>query len=673
LGSFATVSCASSPSDFPKADALEPKGKKSAGKTFAPNAYMLVDPDGFVTVTICKSDMGQGVRTSLAMLAADEMDADWSKIRVIQAGMGTTAVSGQGTGGSSSIRGLHGQMRKIGAATRIMLVGAAAQQWGLNARDLRTEKGKVIAPDGRTLEYGELTEAAQSQPVPLDPKLKDPSKFTIVGKGASRIDNPDVVTGRAKYGIDSKVDGMVYAVIARPPTFQGSAKSFDDTEARKVQGVLDVKKFQNGVAVIGEHTWACLAGSRALKIEWETGPWESLNSDSILEKQKSALIAPMDMPAGAKTLEASFDLPFLAHATMEPMNALVDATGGKCKIWASTQVPDSAARTAAQVLGISENEVEVNVTLLGGGFGRRLSTDYIEEATALSKAVGKPVKLTWSREDDMKHDFYRAACHHNLKATLAADGSPLGWSHQAIQCGGQEPGGYSGAGLNYNVPHAGLRFGDVRTGVPTGAWRSVENTVLNVVNECFFDELAAAAGKDPYEYRRSLIKDDRLKAVLDLAAQKAGWGTPLPSGHGRGIACFAGYGSYVAHVVELSVSGDQIKLHKVVAAVDCGMGINPLGIEAIAQGGICDGLSTALRAEITIDKGGAVQNSWTDYQWMTMDAMPEVEVHRIENTANPGGMGEPPYPSVPPAVANAVFAATGKRVRKFPIRVSELV
>ena len=673
LGSFASVSCASTPGAFAK---LPGGASETAAKAFSPNAFTLVDPDGWVTITICRSDMGQGVRTALAMLAADEMDADWTKVKVVQAGAGMpdSFAKGQGTGGSSSITSMHTQMRQMGAATRLMLIGAAAKRWNVEPASIRTENGHVIGADGKSIPYGELTSAAATEPVPSNPTLKKPSEFKIVGQPRTRIDNPDVVTGRAKYGIDSKIDGMVYAVIARPPAFGGSLQSFDDTAARKISGVTDVRKFRNGVAVIGSHTWACLAGRDALKITWDPGPHQDLDSAAITAQLKSGIGDHKEIPAGLKTLEATFDLPFLAHATMEPMNALADVQGDKCRLWVATQVPDGAQQTAANVLHVVPDNVEVHVTLLGGGFGRRLETDFIAEAVLLSKELGKPVKLTWSREDDMKNDHYRPACHHSLRAAIDADGTPVGWSHQAVQAGGRPAGpDYSSAGLHYKVENAGLRFGGMKTGIPTGAWRSVENTLLNVVNECFFDELAHAAGKDPYEYRRDLIQDNRLKAVLDMAAKQSGWGTPLPAGHGRGIACFSGYGSYVAHVVELSIAGDKIKLHRVVGVVDCGQAINPKGVEAMMQGGIGDGLSTALRAEITIAKGGVVQNSWTDYQWMTMDAMPKVEIYRIESPNDPGGMGEPPYPSVAPAVANAVFAATGKRVRKFPLRVSELV
>jgi isoquinoline 1-oxidoreductase beta subunit len=673
LGSFAIASCSPDPAALAAVSSAGSESDDKA-KAFAPNGFTRLDPDGAVTITICKSDMGQGVRTSLAMLAAEEMDADWSTVKVVQAPGGSTQPAGQGTGGSSSIRNLHEQMRRMGGATRLMLISAAAKQWGIDAGGCRTESGKVIAPDGRSIRYGELTALAAAEPVPTDVKLKDPSQFKILGKSVRKIDGPAIVTGTAIYGIDAKVEGMVFASVARPPVIGGSVASFDDSAARKVPGVLDVQKFRNGVAVFGTNTWATFAGREALKIVWSDGADPSLSSATVTEKLKAAIIDHPEMPSGSRVISATYDLPFLAHATMEPMNALADVKEDSCRVWASTQVPDGAQRMVARMLGLPPEKVTINVTLLGGGFGRRLNPDYIGEAVELSKMAKKPVKLTWTREDDMKNDNYRPACHHSLKGAVDGSGKPVGWSHQAIQAQGrrQASDSFGDAGIAYDIPNAGLRFTGVGAGVSTGAWRSVENTLLNVVNECFLDELAHAAGTDPFEFRRGLIRDKRLLAVLELAAKNAGWGTPLPKGWGRGIACFGGYGSYVAHVAEVSVIDGKIKAERIVAVVDCGTAITPKGVEAMMQGGISDGLSTALRAEITVAKGAIVQNSWTDYKWMSMDAMPKVEVTMAPSGGEPGGMGEPPYPSVAPSVANAVFAATGKRVRKFPIRLDEL-
>ncbi len=659
IGIFPTISCAADP--------------KKPGVVFEPSAFVKIDPDGLVTVTICRSDMGQGVRTSLAMLVAEELDVDWKKVRVIQADT-SSKYGRQGTGGSSSITGMNHSMRQVGATARAMLVAAAAKQWSVDPASVKTESGNAIHPDtGKTLAYADLTAAAAAQPMPTTGiLLKDPSQFKIVGKPTNRVDNLDVVTGKAVYGLDVKVPGMAYAVIARPPAFGAELNTMDDTAARKVPGVLDVQKFRNGVAVIASNTWAAISGRDALKLDWKPGPNVDVTSKSIREKLVATLIDHRPVSADAKVVEATYDFPFLAHATMEPMNAVADVKGDQCTLWAPTQVPNGAQGAAAGVLGVPPANVNVNVTLLGGGFGRRLQTDFIEEAVGLSKQTGKPIKLLWTREDDMQNDFYRPTSHHSFKAALDSSGNPTVWSHQALQASGNPGAQFRTNGLQYTIPDAQMRFGGAGVPVRTGPWRSVEHSLINVANECFVDELARAAGKDPFEFRKALIHDERLKTVLVLAAEKAGWGKPLPKGHARGIACFSGYGSHAAHVVELSVVNGEVKLHRVVAAVDCGLAINPKGVEAQIQGAITDGLSTALRAQITIDKGGVVQTSWTGFKWMTLDAMPVVEVHVVPSTGASGGMGETGYPSVPAAVANAIAAATGKKVRKFPIKISEL-
>lgn len=667
LGGFAVAACAS------PASATSHEDKAAA--VFAPNAYVKLDPDGTVTVTIVRSDMGQGIRTAFAMLVAEEMDVDWKKVKVVQAGANTAAVGGGGTGGSSSVRGMNRQLRQMGASARAMLVAAAAKSWGVEPAACKTENGKVLDPTGqKSIAYTELIADASTQAVPQDIKLKDPSEFKIVGKGAGRVDNSQVVTGKAIYGVDAHVDGMVFAVVSRAPAFGASLTSFDATAAKATPGVLDVVRIDSGVAVVATNTWAAMKGRQALKMDWDLGPNAELTSAKITETLKGAVVAHREMPATGKTIEATYELPYLAHATMEPMNALADVRDGRCTLWLSTQAPDGAQGTAARICGIAPSNVTVHVCLLGGGFGRRFHTDFVSEAVQLSKAMNKPVKVIWSREDDMRNDYYRPASHHALKGELDDAGAAVGWSHQAIQSAGGK-GRFSGSGLPYDIPNAGLLYGGAGTPipVPTGPWRSVENTQLTVINECFIDEMAHAAGKDPFEFRRAMIKDQRLKAVLELAAAKADWGKPLPKGHGQGIACFAGYGSYIAHVVEASVQDGEVRVHRVVAAVDCGQAINPKGVEAQVQGGCVDGLSTALRAAITIDKGGVVEGSWPEFRWMTMEAMPKIETYALAGGKDFGGMGEVGYPSVPPAVANAVFAATGKRVRKFPIKLDELV
>lgn len=690
LGSFASLACADVDDKLKGKSASDKKG----GVAFEPNALVRVDPDGKVTVTIVAPDAGQGSRTVLAMLVAEELDVDWHQVQVVQAQTNQTLYGYQGIGGSGTVKSQFPVLRKVGAATRMMLVAAAAKTWNVDAASLKTSKGHVHSADGKkSLSYGELTAVASTMPVPTtEIVLKKPEDFKIIGKATTRVDNPDVVTGKAMYGLDVKVPGMVYAVIARTPAFGATLKGFDDSEARKVPGVIDVVKVGSGVAVVGTNTWAAISGRKALKVDWDMGPNADLNSAKILEQLKGAVGPHKEMPEGGKVIEATFDFPYLSHATMEPMNAVADVHEDRCTIWTGSQQPTGALGQAAQMLGLKPEQITLNVMLLGGGFGRRLSNEYVADAVSVSKLVKKPVKVMWTREDDMKHDNYRTTCHAALKGAVDASGNPVGWSHQTITAeGGGRRGGGGGASafgntpdFHYNIPGKGQRQARVPTAVPTGAWRSVEHTIQSVANECFVDELAHAAGKDPFEFRRSLLVNDqasdgekeilhRLKHVLETAADKAGWGTPLPAGHGRGIACFAGYGSFAAHVIELSVENNKIKLHRAVCVVDCGVAVNPKGVEAQMQGACTDGLATALRAAITIDKGGVVENSWPDFQWMTLDAMPKVEVHIIPSDNYPGGMGEPGYPSVPPAVANALFAATGKRVRKFPIRLEELV
>ena len=658
-------------------------GKKAESKTssdaaaFQPNVFVKVESDGTVTLTVSKSDMGQGVRTSLSMILADEMDVDWHKVKVVQA-QASDQYGGQGTGGSSSIRSMWGPLRTAGATARTMLISAAAQTWGCAVEECKSSDGSVEGPGGKKLGYGELSAKAATVPVPdrNEIKLKDPSQYDLIGKATKKVDGKAIVTGKAQYGLDSRVPGMKFAVIARPDAFGAQITGFDEAGAKAVPGVIGVFRVPSGVAVVAENTWAAMQGRKALKIKTDGGD-STLDSKRVSSELRAQTTA-FQKPAGAaKVVEARFDFPFLAHATMETMNCVVDFRAGHADVWAPTQVPEGAQRTVAQALGISPENVTLNVTLLGGGFGRRLQTDFLAEAANVAKQAGVPVQLVWSREDDMRHDFYRPACHAYLMGTIDAQGNPTSWQNQMISAGGGRggrPGRSGGAGIPYEIPDATSSSGGVGFGVPTGAWRSVENTLTGFINESFIDMLAAAAGKDPLEFRRGLIKNSRLRNCLEVAAQKAGWGTPLPNGSGRGISCFAGYGSFIAHVIELSVdSKGKVKLSRVVCAVDCGTAINPSGVEAQVQGATVDGLSTALKAAITLDRGAVVEGSWDTYPWLSMDEMPKIEVHIVPSQESPGGMGEVGFPATAPAVANAIFAATGKRVTHLPIRASDLV
>lgn len=645
--------------------------KEDQSKSFAPNVFVRITPDGMVTITVSKSDMGQGVRTSLAMIVAEELDADWSKVKVVQA-PADSKYRGQGTGGSGSVRGMFSPLRVAGATARAMLVAAAAKKWGVNATDCATANGFVTNGANR-LSYGELATDAAAMPEPERSSVvtKDPSKFNLIGKATKRVDNVDVVTGKAIFSQDVHVKGMKYAVIARPPSFSATLDSIDDSAAIRVPGVIKVAKLDQGVVVFGESTWAALQGRDALKVRWNLGDGSKVNSASIRRDLKAAIPANEGGSLTvAQLIKAEYELPFLAHATMEPMNCVADVRADSVEIWAGTQAPESAQAVAARIAGVATSKVKVNVMLLGGGFGRRFQPDFIDDAVRASKLLGAPVKLFWSRDDDMKHDHYRPATHHVLEGGLDQAGAPIYWNHRLAEVGGGN-GRQRRAGLVYEFPQQTVTTGGVDAGIPTGPWRSVENSFMGFVNESFFDELAHLAKRDPLEFRLAYCRSERLKKCLQLAAEKAGWGRKLPAGHAMGIACFAGYGSNIAQVVELSVTKGIVKVHRVVAAVDCGITINPLGVEAQVLGATMDALSTALKASITIENHGVVESTFSDYEWLRMEDSPKVEVHIIPSAESPGGMGEVGYPSVSAAVVNGIFAATGKRIRRLPVQASD--
>ncbi len=657
-------------------EAFTGTGEAAGVATFEPNAWVGVASDGSVTITVSKSEMGQGVRTSLAMAAAEDLDADWSKVTVANAEGDSQKYGRQGTGGSSSTRSMHQKMREMGAAARSMLVAAAADTWSVKPEKCTTEGGRVIHPDGKkSLGYGELAAKAAAMPVPVNAeiKLKDPADFRIIGKPTLRVDNVHVVRGEAQFGIDVRRPGMVYATLVRPPAFGGSLESVDDSDARKVAGVLDVFRSSDGVAVVATNTWSAFKGRAALKLKWNTGPAAGVSSASIRDSLKESLGKHAETPAGSKVVEATFELPYLAHSTMEPMNAVASVTPEGCEVWCGSQSPDSARDQVAQALGLPPEKVKVNLMLLGGGFGRRSNNDFVMQAVEIAKVVKKPVKLLWMKEDDIQHDWYRPICHHSMRGAVQG-GRAVMFSHVMAEAGMRPtPARQRRMEFPYEIPGAAMTYSSVDAPVPTWFWRSVEHTQINVVNECFLDELAHAAGQDPVAFRRSLITDPRLRKVLDIVAEKSGWGTPLPKGSGRGVTCTQAYGSYAAHVAEVSVHGDEIRVDRVVAAIDPGLVVNPKGVEAQMLSACSDGVATALHAAITIKDGAVEQSNWSDYEWLRFDAAPKVEVHISGEGDSIGGMGEVGYPGVPPAVANAVFAATGKRARKFPIRVSELV
>ncbi len=662
-----------------EAQALPPS--QSAG-AFAPNAWLSIDKSGSVTVTVAKSEMGQGVRTSLPMIVAEELEVEWSTISIVQADAEQSRYGSQGTGGSSSVRRSWDMLRAAGAAAREMLIAAAAHEWGAKAADCSAENGKVLhRATGRTKAYGDLVDAASRIPVPASPRLKDPKDFRVIGTRAPRLDLAEKINGKAGFGIDTRVAGMLFAAIARSPVFGGKLISFDEAKARSVPGVKGVVRLDDAVAVTAESTWSAFRGRDALSARWDGGSHPGESSEEIWKLFARSAMLPGTVQRkdgdGKKALtgshtrvDAIYYAPFAAHATMEPMNCTAHVAGSRVEIWAPTQTPQSAQSEAAEVLGLPLESVTVHVTLLGGGFGRRLENDYVIEAVKVSRAVSAPVQVVWNREDDFRHDFYRPATYNVLRAGLDRQGSLIAWTHRIV---GPEGGGLvtGGSYPPYAIPNITIDSRSEETGVPIGAWRSVGYSQNCFVIESFIDEIAHAARKDPFEYRRGLLSaSPRLLGTLQVAASKAGWGTPLPARNGRGIACVQGFGTSVSQVAEVSVTGDgSFSVKRVVCAVDCGPVVNPDTVEAQIESAIAFGLTAAIKAEITIEQGGIKQKNFDEYDMLRMDEMPRVEVHIVPSQDSMGGIGEPAVPPIAPAVANALFAATGMRIRRLPLRL----
>ena len=669
-----------------------------AAAAFAPNAWLRIGADESVLVVVDRSEMGQGVTTSLPMLLAEELEADWSKVRIESAPADkayTNPMFGmQGTGGSTSVRAAYTPLRKAGAAAREMLLSAAAETWGVDKAACRAEQGAVVhTPSNRRLTYGKLVAKAATVPLPHDVPLKDPKDWKILGTRVKRLDTPPKVDGSAQFGIDVKAPGLLVAVIARSPVFGGKVKSFDATNAKAVPGVKHVVQISTGVAVVADGYWSAKKGRDALTVTWDEGPTASVSSASISElfgqkAGQTGAVARHDgdaqgaLPGAATKLDAAYELPFLAHATMEPMNCTAHVRADGVDIWAPTQFQTGAQGVGAGIGGVPPEKVKVHTTYLGGGFGRRFELDFIREALETSKATGAPVKVIWSREDDIRNAQYRPACYHKMQAGLDASGQPVAWTHRivapsimarvfpdTVKNGLDGEAVEGGVDMPYTVSNVHVDYSLTDTGIPVGFWRSVNNSYNAFVVESFIDELANAAKKDPYEYRRDLLgKAPRHLRALNLAASKAGWGTPLPTGRSRGIAVYKSFDSYVAEVAEVSVGSDGApRVHRVVCAVDCGPVVNPDIVEAQMQSAIVYGLTAALWGEITIDKGRVQQSNFHDYRMLRLAEMPVVEVHIVPSTDAQGGVGEPGTPPIAPAVCNAIFAGTGKRIRKLPI------
>ena len=683
---------------------------RQAPAPFVPNAFIRVAPDESVTILCNKSEMGQGVYTSLPMIAADEMDADWSRVRVEAAPAAPeyfhTTFGIQVTGGSTSVNSSFEQLRKAGAMARAMLVAAAAATWKVDSATCRADNGYVLhEASAQRLSFGQLAPKAAIVGPPADVKLKSPKDFTLIGRPVHRIDGRAKVTGQAKFGIDAKVPGMLTAVIARPPVFGGVVKSFNADKAKAIPGVKRVVQIDTGIAVLADGFWPAKLGRDALEITWDDGPLATLDTVTQgkqyeelarLEGSAVAVAAARGNVASAlataeKKLEAVYELPYLAHAMMEPLNCLAHVRPDGVEIWVGTQMQTTDQAAAAQIAGVKPERVVLHTMFLGGGFGRRANpaSDFVKEAVKVSKAAGVPVKVIWTREDDMHGGYYRPRTYNVIRAGLDVNGLPVAWQHRIV---GQsiikgtpfEPvllkaeldltQVEGSADMHYQIPNFLVEYKMAPGGVPVLWWRSVGHSFTAFVKECFIDECAAATQQDPVAYRRLLLLDHpRVRGVMDLAAERAGWGRKLPAGHAMGIAVHESFGSLVAQVAEVSVTpAGEVTVHRVVCAVDCGPIVNPDTVRAQMESGIVFGLSAALYGRITFKEGRVEQSNFHDYPVLRMDAMPRIEVFLVDSSAPMGGVGEPGTPPIAPAVANAIFAATGKRIRRLPIDPNDL-
>ena len=678
---------------------------KAEAAPFVPNAFIRIPATGPVTLTMPYVEMGQGTYTSIPMLIAEELDVDLSQVRLEHAAPDeklfvNPLLGVQATGNSNAIRGAWQPLRQAGATARTMLIAAAAKRWGVDPSACRTDRGEVLhPPTSRRFTYGELVADAALVPVPDKVALKEPKDFKLIGTPAKRLDLPRKVNGTAVFGIDARPPGMKFATLAQSPTFGGRVKRVDDTAAKSVKGVRQIVRLDDAVAVVADHMGAAKKGLTALTIEWDDGPHAKLGTDDILAKLEQATQKPGVVAqrigdasgaiAGAATkVDATYHVPFLAHATMEPMNCTVHVRPDACEIWVGTQAIARVQRAAAKVAGLPLDKVVVHNHLIGGGFGRRLESDGVERAVQIAKQVDGPVKVVWTREEDIQHDMYRPMFFDRLSAGLDAAGKTVAWRNRFAGPSviarwlppafnnGLDPDTTEGAiDLVYDLPNLQVEYVRVEPpAIPTAFWRSVGPSHNVFITESFMDELAAATGQDPVAYRLGLLdKTPRAKAVLALAAEKSGWSGKLPPRSGRGVSIQNAFGSYMALVAEVEVAkSGEVRVRRVVCAVDCGIVVNPDTIRAQMQSAVVFGITAALHGEITLKNGRVEQSNFDSYQMLRINEAPQIDVHIVSSTELPGGMGEAGTSAIVPAVANAIFAATGKRLRKMPVDTSTL-
>lgn len=680
------------------------ENKAADAEAFAPNAFIGIGSDGQVVLTMPYVEMGQGTYTSIPMLIAEELEVDLKQVRLEHAPPNEKLYANpllgvQATGNSNAIRGAWKPLREAGAAARLMLIEAAAKQWGVDASSCRAEAGEIIHSTGKRLSYGHLVADAARLPVPTNVALKSPDQFKLIGTSAKRLDASGKVNGSVVYGIDARPEGLKIAALAQSPVLGGRVKSLDDSAAKQVKGVRQIVRLDDAVAVVADHMGAAKKGLDALKVEWDDGANAAVSTEDVAHELEQVILKPgpvaqnvgdagKAMASAATRVAASYHVPFLAHATMEPMNCTVHFRGNECEIWAGTQAIARLQAMAAKASGLPVDKVTVHNHLIGGGFGRSLEADGAVRAVQIAKQVDGPVKVVWTREEDIQHDMYRPYWVDRIEAGLDKGGKPIAWNNRFAGSSviarwlppafnnGLDPDTTEGAiDLVYALPNFHVEYVRVEPpGIQTAFWRSVGPSHNVFVTESFVDELAAAAKQDPVAYRRDLLDHNpRAKAVLDLAAEKAGWGTPLPKAWGRGVALQNVFGSLLAQVAEVEIAKDgSIRVHRVVCAMDCGTVVNPNTVEAQIQSGVMFGVTAALYGEITLKKGRVEQANFDTYQMLRINEAPSVEVHLVKSAEPPGGMGEAGTSGIVPAIANAVFAASGKRLRKMPIDPNSL-